>query len=101
MIPCLCYGGVPDLSESPLGYKDATKVKDQIERFGLATVVGEIQPQGCIMAGQAPEPPWARARCEKRAEYKAARREGAAEVGETLSPAARRNELADPGRDML
>jgi RNA-splicing ligase RtcB len=76
------FGGAPDLSESPLGYKDATKVKAQIERFGLATVVGEIQPQGCIMAGQAPEPPWARARREKRAAHKAARREGAAEVGE-------------------
>jgi RNA-splicing ligase RtcB len=74
------YNGAPDLSESPLGYKDATKVKAQIERFGLATVVGEVQPQGCIMAGEAPEPPWARARRQKRAAHKAARREGAAEI---------------------
>jgi len=29
------YNGAPDLSESPLGYKDATKVKAQIVRFGL------------------------------------------------------------------
>jgi RNA-splicing ligase RtcB len=77
------FSGAPDLSESPLGYKDATKVKAQIERFGLATVVGEIQPQGCIMAGEAPEPHWIRARREKRASHKAARREGSAEVGET------------------
>lgn len=76
------FGGEPDLSELPLAYKDATKVKAQIARFGLATVVGEIQPQGCIMAGEAPEPPWVRARREKRASHKAARREGA-EITET------------------
>ncbi|MDR0536105.1 MAG: RtcB family protein [Puniceicoccales bacterium] len=64
------FNGVPDLSESPLGYKDATKVKAQIARFGLATVVGEIQPQGCIMAGEAPEPHWQRVRREKRAANK-------------------------------
>ena len=61
------FNGTPDLSESPLGYKDATKVKAQIARFGLATVVGEIQPLGCIMAGEAPEPHWQRIRREKRA----------------------------------
>ena len=49
---------------------------------GLAAVVGEIQPQGCIMAGEAPEPHWQRKRREKRAEHKAARREGAAEIGD-------------------
>jgi len=76
------YGGAPDLSESPLGYKDATKVKAQIAHYGLANIVGEIQPRGCIMAGEAPEPPWVRARREKRAAHKAARREGAAEIGE-------------------
>jgi tRNA-splicing ligase RtcB len=76
------FSGGPDLSESPLGYKDATKVKAQIERFGLATVVGEIHPQGCIMAGEAPEPHWMRKRREKRASHKAARREGTAELSE-------------------
>jgi RNA-splicing ligase RtcB len=74
------FNGAPDLSESPLGYKNATQVKAQIDRFGLATVVGEIQPRGCIMAGEAPEPPWARARREKRAAHKAMRREGETEV---------------------
>ncbi len=74
------FGGAPDLSESPLGYKDATKVKAQIARFGLASVVGEIQPQGCIMAGESPEPHWQRVRREKRAAHKAERREGSAEA---------------------
>ena len=69
------FGGMPDLSESPLGYKDATKVKAQIARFNLAQVVGEIHPLGCIMAGQAAEQPWERARREKRAAHQAARRE--------------------------
>ncbi len=74
------FNGTPDLSESPLAYKDATKVKAQIERFGLAAVVGEIQPRGCMMAGDAPEPHWAKARREKRAAHKAERREGHAEA---------------------
>lgn len=77
------FCGAPDLSESPLGYKDATKVKAQIAQFNLAAVVGEIQPQGCIMAGEAPEPQWARARREKKAAHKALRREDAEE---TLRP---------------
>lgn len=74
------FCGAPDLSESPLAYKDATSVKAQIARFGLATVVGEVQPQGCIMAGEAPEPPWMRARREKKARHKDERREGQAEA---------------------
>ena len=74
------FGGAPDLSESPLAYKDASKVRAQIGRFGLATVVGEILPLGCIMAGEQEEPHWARARREKRAAHKAARREGEAEA---------------------
>ncbi len=75
------FSGAPDLSESPIGYKDAAKVKAQIAKFGLATVVGEIQPRGCIMAGEQEEPYWARARREKRAAHKAARREGRDEAG--------------------
>ncbi|HYP16757.1 MAG TPA: RtcB family protein [Opitutus sp.] len=73
------YNGAPDLSESPLGYKDATKVKAQIERFALARVAGEIQPLGCIMAGEAPEPAWMKKKREQRASSKAARREWLAE----------------------
>jgi RNA-splicing ligase RtcB len=74
------FTGTPDLSESPLGYKNATAVKAQIARFGLATVVGEIQPQGCIMAGEAAEQPWQRARREKKASHKADRRDGQTEL---------------------
>ncbi|HWA25299.1 MAG TPA: RtcB family protein [Lacunisphaera sp.] len=74
------FCGGADLSESPLGYKDAAKVKAQIEHFRLANVVGEIHPLGCIMAGEAPEPPWVRARREKQARHKAERREGKAEI---------------------
>lgn len=70
------FCGAPDLSESPLGYKDAAKLKEQITRYGLAHLVGEIQPLGCIMAGEAPEPPWVRARREKKARHKHDRREG-------------------------
>ncbi len=73
------YNGAPDLSESPLGYKNATQVKAQITHYGLADVVGEIQPQGCIMAGEADEPAWARNRRRKRAAHKADRRAAADE----------------------
>lgn len=76
------YNGAPDLSESPLGYKSATQVKALITRFNLATVVGEIQPLGCIMAGDSPEPAWARTRRLKRAAHKAERRHGAKEKRE-------------------
>lgn len=75
------FCGTPDLSESPLGYKDATKVKAQIEKFSLAYVVGEIQPRGCIMAGEQAEPYWARNRREKRAAHKAVRREANLDTG--------------------
>lgn len=77
------FSGTPDLSESPIGYKDATKVKAQIEKFGLAQVVGEIQPRGCIMAGEQEEPFWARNRREKKAAHKAERRDGNALVEES------------------
>jgi RNA-splicing ligase RtcB len=50
------YCGRPDLTETPLAYKDATKVKSEIEEFELAEVIGEIQPLGCIMAGDEPKP---------------------------------------------
>lgn len=47
-----------DLSETPLGYKDAAAISDQIERFGLARVCGRIEPLGCIMAGDPGPAPW-------------------------------------------
>lgn len=45
------FCGRPDLSETPLAYKDPDAVKRQIRDFGLAEVVAEIRPLGCIMAG--------------------------------------------------
>lgn len=46
------YSGTPDLSELPGAYKNAASVRRQIEQFGLAEIVGEIMPYGCIMAGE-------------------------------------------------
>ncbi len=76
------YCGEPDLSESPLGYKDASKVRAQIDHYRLATVVGEIQPRGCIMAGDAGEAPWERARRLKKAAHKAGRQANAQDAAE-------------------
>ena len=45
------YCGKPDLSETPVAYKNADTVRKQIEEFGLAEVIAEINPLGCIMAG--------------------------------------------------
>jgi len=54
------YCGKPDLSESPIAYKNADQVKAQIEQFDLAEIVAEIQPLGCIMAGEDEIPWWKR-----------------------------------------
>ncbi len=40
-----------DISELPSAYKNAENVKKQIEQFGLGTIIDEIMPFGCIMAG--------------------------------------------------
>ena len=70
------YSGTSDVSESPLGYKDADAVRAQIDRFGLAQVVAEVQPQGCIMAGVADELQRETVRREKDSVRRAQRREG-------------------------
>lgn len=46
-----------DLSESPLGYKNAQEVKAQLQHYGLARIALEIQPFGCLMAGEI-DTPW-------------------------------------------
>ncbi len=46
----------PDVSESPIAYKNAAQVRAQIEHFDLAEVVGLIRPKGCIMAGDYDKP---------------------------------------------
>lgn len=48
--------GRPDISETPVAYKNAAAVREQIERFGLAEVIGEITPLGCLMAGDYDKP---------------------------------------------
>jgi len=48
------YRGKADVTESPAAYKSASQVREQIERFDLTDIVAEIQPLGCLMAGEAP-----------------------------------------------
>lgn len=45
------FSGHPDLSELPSAYKNADAVRQQIEKYRLANIVSEIEPIGCIMAG--------------------------------------------------
>lgn len=78
------YSGTPDLSESPIGYKDATKVKSEITHHRLASVFAEVRPLGCIMAGEADEQPWQRARRLKKEAHKSTRREAAEEIQEGM-----------------
>lgn len=40
-----------DVTELPSAYKNAESVRNQMKEFGLGTVVDEIVPYGCIMAG--------------------------------------------------
>ena len=40
-----------DTSELPSAYKNSQEVRQQIAEFGLARVVDEIRPYGCLMAG--------------------------------------------------
>jgi hypothetical protein len=53
------YFDRPDASESPVAYKSATQVREQIQRFELADVIGTIHPKGSIMAGDY-DKPWQR-----------------------------------------
>lgn len=58
-IEVIWYMGLPDVSESPVAYKDANTIKNEIKEFDLATIVNEIKPLGCIMAGESPYiPAW-------------------------------------------
>lgn len=40
-----------DISELPSAYKNAAAVRQQMDAFDLGRVVDEVQPYGCIMAG--------------------------------------------------
>lgn len=45
------FSGEPDVSELPGAYKNAANVRAQIAQYGLAEIVDEVIPYGCIMAG--------------------------------------------------
>ncbi|WP_235917533.1 RtcB family protein [Hymenobacter busanensis] len=62
-----------DISELPSAYKDADDVKRQIGQFNLATIVDEILPYGCIMAGDwEQDAPWRKKKLAKEAARQAA-----------------------------
>ena len=48
------FSGHPDVSELPLGYKDANSIREALDRYNLATVIAEIEPLGSLMAGWNP-----------------------------------------------
>ena len=57
-----------DISELPSAYKDAEEVKRQIQHFKLATILDEIQPYGCLMAGDwEQDAPWRKKKLAKQA----------------------------------
>jgi len=45
------YSGHIDISELPSAYKNAENLKKQMKHFDLGEIVDEINPYGCIMAG--------------------------------------------------
>lgn len=60
------FCGIPDISELPGAYKNAAAVRAQIEEYGLAEIVAEVQPYGCIMAGDwQVNAPWRKKRAPK------------------------------------
>ncbi len=57
------FCGKPDVSELPGAYKSAASVRAQIAEYGLAEVVDEVIPFGCIMAGDwQKDAPWRKRR---------------------------------------
>jgi tRNA-splicing ligase RtcB len=55
-----------DISELPSAYKDAQSVQKQMREFGLGEVVDEIEPYGCIMAGDwQADAPWRKKKAKK------------------------------------
>lgn len=56
-----------DITELPSAYKDAKSVREQMDAFGLGTVIDEVIPYGCIMAGDwEKNAPWRIKRDKKR-----------------------------------
>jgi hypothetical protein len=48
----------PDYSETPSAYKNHNWIKQEIQKYNLAEIIGEIQPLGCIMNGKSSEIPF-------------------------------------------
>ena len=62
-----------DISELPSAYKNAADVQQQITDFNLATVIDEIRPYGCLMAGDwEQDAPWRKKKLAKKAAEAAA-----------------------------
>ena len=62
------FSGNIDVSELPSAYKPAATVRAQMKQYGLADVVDEIMPHGCIMAGDwEKDAPWRKKAAAKRA----------------------------------
>jgi RNA-splicing ligase RtcB len=60
------YSGHIDISELPSAYKNAESVRKQMIAFNLGTVIDEIIPYGCIMAGDwQMDAPWRNKNKEK------------------------------------
>lgn len=60
------YSKEIDISELPSAYKNAQTVREQMEEYNLGTVIDEVMPYGCIMAGDVQKnAPW-RKRKKKR-----------------------------------
>jgi len=56
-----------DITELPSAYKNADSVRRQMNEFGLGTVIDEVLPYGCIMAGDwQKNAPWRKKRDKKR-----------------------------------
>jgi RNA-splicing ligase RtcB len=55
------HSGHIDVTELPSAYKPADSIRRAMRAFGLATVTGQIDPYGCIMAGDwERDAPWRR-----------------------------------------
>ena len=55
-----------DITELPSAYKNAQRVRAQMEEFSLGIVIDEVMPYGCIMAGDwQKNAPWRKKRDKK------------------------------------
>lgn len=53
------YSNEIDISELPSAYKNAATVREQMVEYGLGSVIDEVLPYGCIMAGDVDKnAPW-------------------------------------------